>query len=147
MIRLGDPPKPGIAYQRRRGAYAILPQGDSFLLTHQGGQFDEFQLPGGGVDPGESPLEALHREVLEETGWRIAQPRRIGIFRRFTWMPDYDIWAEKICEIFVAQPVRALGPAHEPDHEAVWMAQDTAIKRLANAGDRHFAARYMFEGF
>ncbi|MFF5342243.1 NUDIX domain-containing protein [Streptomyces althioticus] len=26
-------------------------------------------LPGGGMDPGESPLEAAEREVREETGW------------------------------------------------------------------------------
>lgn len=146
MIRLGDAPKPGIAYRRRRGAYALLPQGDAFLLTYQGGMHDEFQLPGGGVDPGESPLEALHREVLEETGWRIARPQRLGVFRRYTWMPEYEFWAEKICEIFVARPVRCLGPAREQDHEAVWMHQGEAIKRLANAGDRHYAARYVFGG-
>ncbi len=146
MIRLGDPPKQGVAHRRRRGAYALLPAGDSLLLTYQGAPHDEFQLPGGGVDPGESPLQALHREVLEETGWRIARPRRLGVFRRYTWMPEYDFWAEKICEIFIAQPVRSLGPAHEHNHEAVWMEKSEAVKRLANAGDRYFAARALFDG-
>ena len=145
--RYGTPPTPGQAHILRRGAYAILPRGGDLLVTFQTTPFaDEYQLPGGGVDPGESPLQALHREVFEETGWRIAAPRRLGAFRRFTFMPEYDLWAEKLCEVFVARPVRPHGSPLEPDHSAVWMAGPDAAELLANSGDRAFVARYCKAG-
>ena len=140
--RYGTPPIQGKRHVLRRGAYAILPRGNDLLVTFQAAQFDEFQLPGGGVDPGESPLQALHREVFEETGWRIAAPRRLGAFRRFTYMPEYEIWAEKLCEIFVARPVLPLGPPSEVHHTAVWMKAELAHNVLANPGDRDFVSRY-----
>jgi 8-oxo-dGTP diphosphatase len=140
--RFGEAPKPGQTYQRRVGAYGILPQGRDLLLTCQFDPNPDLQLPGGGVDPGESPIAALHREVFEETGWHIAAPRRIGAFRRFAYMPEYDLWAEKICLIYLARPVRRLGPPTEPDHQALWMDAEQAAGILGNAGDRHFATRF-----
>ena len=80
-------------YRRRPGVYAILPRGDSILATHQMHPWPEFQLPGGGIDKGEQPIAALHREVWEETGWHIGASRRLGTFRRFTFMPEYDLRA------------------------------------------------------
>jgi len=136
--RFGNSPKAGQTYRTRAGAYAVLPLNGQLLLTFQAGIFDEYQLPGGGIDAGESPIAALHREVFEETGWKIAAPRRIGAFRRFTYMPDYDLWAEKICTIYVATPVLRLGPPSEADHTAVWMTPEMAQHHLCNAGDRHF---------
>ncbi len=97
--RYGEPVVAGQIYRRRPGVYGILLRGDDILLTHQAEPDNEFQLPGGGIDPGEHPLPALHREVMEETGWRITAARRFGAFRRFCYMPDYDRWAEKICTI------------------------------------------------
>ena len=139
MIRRYDtPPLRGQRYTFRPGVYAILPQGDNLLLTYQAAPHDEFQLPGGGIDPGEGPVEALHREVFEETGWRIAAPRRLGAFRRFAHMPEYGIYAEKLCHIYVARPVRSHGAPQEEGHEAVWMSQEQAIKELYNTGDRAF---------
>ncbi|GGH28989.1 8-oxo-dGTP diphosphatase [Cribrihabitans marinus] len=140
--RFGRGPQPGRKYVRRIGAYALLPQGQALLLTCQSDPGPDLQLPGGGIDPGESPVTALHREVFEETGWRIARPRRIGAFRRFAYMPEYDLWAEKICLIYRARPVRRMGPPSEAGHEAVWMQAGDAARRLGNAGDRHFAARH-----
>ena len=86
--RIGQPPLPDQRYTLRAGAYAILPLQKRLLLTAQVSDFVDIQLPGGGIDPGESPIQALHREVMEETGWRIAAPKRLGAFRRFIFMPD-----------------------------------------------------------
>ena len=97
--RVGHSPDPNVRYQLRPGAYAILPLRGGLLVTLQSEPAPEIQLPGGGIDPGESPLQALHREVFEETGWHIYAPRRLGAFRRFVFMPEYNMWAEKLCTI------------------------------------------------
>jgi 8-oxo-dGTP diphosphatase len=139
--RFGDPAEPGRRYHLRPGAYAILQLGARVLVTHQSMPRPEYQLPGGGIDPGESPIRALHREVIEETGWSISRPVRLGAFRRFTYMPEYDRWAEKLCVIYAARPVRRLGPPSEPGHRAVWLPTGAAAALLGNDGDRHFLLR------
>ncbi|MFM2354602.1 MAG: hypothetical protein RLZZ528_338 [Pseudomonadota bacterium] len=136
--RFGEPVVAGQRYGIRPGVYAVLRQGRDVLVTHQDEPLPEFQLPGGGIDPGESPIPALHREVFEETGWSIAGLRRLGVFRRFTYMPEYDRWAEKVCSVYLARPVRRIGPPKEPGHTAVWMDAASAARLLGNAGDRHF---------
>ena len=142
--RYGNAPKAGERYKLRAGAYAILPNAGQLLLTYQAAPHYEFQLPGGGIDAGESPIQALHREVFEETGWRIAKPRRLGAFRRFVWMPEYGIHAEKLCHIYTAIPVRRHGAPHEEGHTAVWMDVSDAIQELANDGDASFVANLTF---
>ena len=136
--RFGDVAVVGQRYRIRPGAYAVLRLDRDVLLTYQEEPDAEFQLPGGGIDPGESPIRALHREVFEETGWTIAAPCRIGAFRRFAYMPEYDLWAEKICHVYLARPVRRLGPPKEPGHSAVWMEAQDAVPLIDNPGDRHF---------
>ena len=39
----------------------------------------DFGLPGGKLEEGESYEDALHREVLEETGYKIKTSHRTGI--------------------------------------------------------------------
>lgn len=132
--------KPGQRYRRRPGVYAVLLRGDSILTTFQQAPVPEFQLPGGGIDAGEQPVAALHREVIEETGWKIDVVRRIGAFRRFTYMPEYDLWAEKLCAVYLARPILRLGPPSEAGHTAVWLPVDEAVARLGNPGDRAMLA-------
>ena len=141
MRRIGEAVRRGVRYHHRPGAYALLPLGGALLVAAKTAPRPDFLLPGGGVDPGEGVLQALHREVREETGWSIARPRRLGAFRRFVWMDDYDMWGEKVCHVFVAHPVRPLGPPSEPDHVGAWIPLADAPWLLSVEGERAFAAR------
>jgi len=135
LKRYGTPPKRGITYTRRPGAYVILPIGDGILLTYQDGEEREFLLPGGGVDAGEHPVPALHREVIEETGWIISAPRRLGAYKRFVFMPEYDLWAEKICTIYVARPCYRLCDPLEKDHSDHILSVPLALEVMTNSAD------------
>lgn len=139
--RVGEPVRNDIRYRPRPGAYAILQKHGQILLTHQAEPIPEVQLPGGGIDPGEPVLPALHREVMEETGWHVTGLRRLGAFRRFTFMPDYDRWAEKICHVYSGRPTLRMGNPTEAAHTALWATPDVAVKLLDDEGGRMFLQR------
>lgn len=144
--RFGPVPRPGQPYRRRPGAYAILPRDGRVLLTFQQAPEPEFQLPGGGVDAGEHPIPALHREVIEETGWTIGTPGRLGAYRRYAYMPEYDLFAEKLCQVWLARPIRRLGPPTETGHSAHWLAPADALEVLPDAGSRAMLIQAMRMG-
>lgn len=144
--RFGQRPDPALRYTPRPGVYAIITTGDGILATFQERPRPELQLPGGGIDPGESPLSALYREVMEETGYRIHAARRLGMFHRFTYMPEYDLHAQKLCHVYLARIGPRLSDPIEPGHWPVFLPWEVAEERLAVSGDRHFVGQVMRNG-
>ena len=61
-------------------ALIVNPEGSALLLRRhpgkQGG--DKWGLPGGKLEQGESPVEAIKREIYEETGIELRNPREIA---------------------------------------------------------------------
>ncbi len=59
---------------------ALIRRGDAILLVRQQGPDEpehNWALPGGIVEPGELPTEAMVREVREETGLAVLDPGRL----------------------------------------------------------------------
>ena len=67
---------------QRLGAYAVVVHDDALLLTRIstiGYPAGWWALPGGGVDHGESPHDAVERELYEETGLRARSRRLVDV--------------------------------------------------------------------
>jgi len=64
----------------RIGAYAVLVDeaGRILLALWNQGPVPTWTLPGGGLEPGETPEHAAVREVFEETGYEIELGRLLG---------------------------------------------------------------------
>lgn len=64
----------------RVAAYGVITEGDRILLAHwnEGGK-SGWTLPGGGIDPGEDPADAVIREIAEETGYLAEGGELLGI--------------------------------------------------------------------
>jgi 8-oxo-dGTP diphosphatase len=72
----------------RNSAKAIVIDEGRILLNRCTSRFGEYYaLPGGGQNPGETLTEAVTRELLEETGYRIKPMRLAGIYERISERP------------------------------------------------------------
>ena len=102
---------------------------------------DDDESPTGDSVP-EVEAEAAEGEVFEETGWCITQPQVFFRFKVFSFMPDYDLWAEKVCTIYAARPVYRKSAPTEPDHYSVILPIEAALSHLASDGDRQAVAQF-----
>ena len=79
---LTDAERLGVDPHQRVAAYAVVVARGRLLLTqladHTGAP-GRWNLPGGGLDPGESPTEAVIREVAEETGQVVDRVRLVDV--------------------------------------------------------------------
>ncbi|MTI45938.1 NUDIX domain-containing protein [Roseibium hamelinense] len=90
-----------------------------------------YTLPGGKQDPGESLVDALHRECLEEIGAHITIDRLIHVAEVFRLKTNPVIRAHQLDFVFAASVDDGYTPqmGHHPDPSQVatlWLSTDKA---------------------
>ena len=77
----------------RKATRAIVLNGENILLLYTE-RYHDYSLPGGGIDKGEGMIEALMRELKEETGAQnVRNIKEFGLYEEFRpwYKDDFDI--------------------------------------------------------
>jgi ADP-ribose pyrophosphatase YjhB (NUDIX family) len=113
------------------------------LVVHRPA-YDDWSLPKGHVDDGESPEDAALREVSEETGVAARIVRAAGTTEHEVELAEGR--ATKRVHWYVMRPAHAEADpsSRAPDAEvdrATWWPVDAALEDLTHAGERELLAR------
>jgi mutator protein MutT len=93
------------------GAFAVIFDAQSRVLLSHRTDRDMWNLPGGRVEAGEHPWEAVLREVEEETGLRVEVERLLGVYS----VPNKP---ELVFNFLCVQKAGQLRPTEEADKHA-----------------------------
>lgn len=128
----------GQEYVRRPSAYALVrnPAGHWATVRTPYGCF----LPGGGMEPEETPRQTVIREGLEECGFILEPGATTGRAIQLCYSLQERVFFEKICEFMDAELVGTSDPL-EPDHELLWLSVDQALDVLFHESHRWAVAR------
>jgi 8-oxo-dGTP diphosphatase len=116
------------------GVGAVILDGDRVLLVRRGHEplKGEWSLPGGAVELGETLVEALVREVREETGLEIRVGSVVEVVDRVHRAADGRIEYHFVIVDYLCAPISGrLAPSSDAD-DACWAAvADLAAYRVA----------------
>jgi 8-oxo-dGTP pyrophosphatase MutT (NUDIX family) len=85
-----DPAAPDPNLPRKVGVTALIERGDTVLVERRADDSHEWAFIGGTLEESEQLLDALHREVLEETGLVIESVSVLGLFSDPTRIVAYS---------------------------------------------------------
>ncbi len=104
-----------IAQDHGRQAEVIFvlcsPRGEVLLVNKAVYPAGTYRLPTGGLQAGETPQEAAIREIYEETGYRVAEPRLLGVVDYTMHWTDQPGDAAFVSYVFTAEVDSAQAPS------------------------------------
>jgi 8-oxo-dGTP diphosphatase len=89
----------GVDYYERPGSYAVILENEKIGVIRSD-VFGQYFLIGGGIGRGESELEALRREALEEIGCELEILEKIGVAAEHFCAKADGKYILKICNFY-----------------------------------------------
>lgn len=131
----------------RNTARAIIFDLDDNVALMKVAQGKFHKVPGGGIDEGELPLEALTRECIEEAGVTIILPIELGLVTEIkkTDKIIQNSYCYIVSIIGEKKKLQLTDSEKENGFELLWLPLSTAINLVIDDGYSSLLGRYIFE--
>ncbi len=123
-----DEKEKGVQYRVRPGAYAIIVREEDDKIGIVTDGKDIFYL-GGGIEEGESELEALKRELIEEAGYTLKNIQEFDKIGSYLFAEEHG-YLEVIANVFIAEFDEKITEPVEKDHHIIWVSAEDYIGKM-----------------
>ena len=120
----------GREYRTRTGVYALMVDDQGFVVLVGRVDSDLHELPGGGLESGESHEEGLSRELREELGWSIQVGSYLGMAVQYTTMSPSGRYYKLEGHFYTAKKLQEISGKIEDDHEERRLSFPDAIRKV-----------------
>ncbi|MGZ3275663.1 MAG: NUDIX domain-containing protein [Caulobacteraceae bacterium] len=123
-------PEPGVKYRDRPAVFGVAERAGQIAMicvTREGAE-PFYDLPGGGIEPGESDGRALAREFSEETGLIVRGGEVLD--RADQYMVKSDGEPVNNRSVLMTAVIEGFDPSTkiEDDHKLTWVAPEEALR-------------------
>ena len=133
--------KVGIEYKIRKGAYAILKRNEDekIGIVTDGVYF----FLGGGVEEKETEIEALKRELIEETGYTIKNIVEFDEIGQYIFEKNKDGYMELCNYVYLAELDEKIIEPIEKDHVVLWIEPEDYVGKMYYEWQEYILERYI----
>ena len=135
----------GRTYADRPAAFGILERDERIAVVRiakpDGATW--IDLPGGGVDPGETPEEGVVREYGEEAGLKVMVRESFALADQFFVNTDGEAWNNRSTFFVLDLVAEDAALKIEEDHMLVWLSPLEAIAALRHDSHAWAVAAWM----
>ena len=134
-----------VEYRKRPGAYAIIVNknddkiGIVKVITDEG--VENFYL-GGGIEEGETKLEALKREMIEEAGYTIKNIKELEEVGSYIFAEDHG-YIEVIASVYIAEFDKKVAEPIEKDHNVIWVKPEEYVDKMFREWQRYIMEKFI----
>ena len=128
--------------KERRGARGIVLNDDGKIAVFNIALKNEYKLPGGGIDPGESTTEAFKREIYEETGCEVEIVDFLGTIEELKTKDSF----RQVSYIYIAKVINDTKSLHVTEQEEkeganlTWEKPEKALELITDCFDKLVAS-------
>lgn len=122
----------------RKGARGIVQRKDGLIAIFYKKNKNEYKLPGGGIEEGETSEMAFEREVFEETGCKITDITFLGITRELKSLDNFQqvsyVFTARVTE--VTKNLNLTQQEIDEGGELIWLDPEAALEKITHCIDK-----------